>query len=349
MDRGAPRTPGARRGPRGGEGRGGANRGQWSTRAAGVRTGVDDRRGYGGREAPGASAAGAGARSGSFSSRSPLVDHRLPVLAVGEHAPLRTCGNGPLAAAEEAFHHLPWPIGSGRNRRARSERTIPMFRTKTSNVSFVRHAGMLSGIAGACLAVSGGMGATTGYGRARNHPAGLRVEPTEKRIRASGRTGGGRTAPGRRWRGRCRTTPPGGGCRPRPARRRRCHPRRSGPGGGRLATGPPPCRHLPGTDVRLGPLRPGDTVTRRPRRGRSGTGRRCRPRRARSGAAGVGAARRTEPPPAACITTVYNDRVWSYRTPLPESREIAGPTTSFGERVDSHPDGVLQRRPKAAF
>jgi len=49
------------------------------------------------------------------------------------------------------------------------------------------------------------------------------------------------------------------------------------------------------------------------------------------------------------MTTVYNDRVRSYRTPLPEGREIAGPMTFSGGRVDGHLDGVLQRRPKAAF
>ena len=75
---------------------------------AGPRRGVGDRKGYAGREAPGASAAGAVARSGSVSSRSPLVDLRLPMSAVGAHAPSRTW-KGPLAAAEEAFHHLPWP------------------------------------------------------------------------------------------------------------------------------------------------------------------------------------------------------------------------------------------------
>ena len=78
-----------------------------------------------------------------------------------------------------------------------------------------------------------------------------------------------------------------------------------GPGEGRLETGPPPCRHLPRTDVRLGPLRPGDTVTRRPRRGRLRHGRRCHPRRVRSVAAGMGAA----PADGAASGRVYDDRV----------------------------------------
>lgn len=43
--------------------------------------------------------------------------------------------------------------------------------------------------------------------------------------------------------------------------------------------------------------------------------------------------------------TVHKDIVWGYRTPLPESREIAGFVSFYNEKVDIYVDGVLQERP----
>ncbi|RFU43488.1 DUF427 domain-containing protein [Actinomadura logoneensis] len=43
--------------------------------------------------------------------------------------------------------------------------------------------------------------------------------------------------------------------------------------------------------------------------------------------------------------TVHRDIVWSYPTPLPESRDIAGLVSFYNEKVDIYVDGVLQARP----
>jgi uncharacterized protein (DUF427 family) len=43
--------------------------------------------------------------------------------------------------------------------------------------------------------------------------------------------------------------------------------------------------------------------------------------------------------------TVHKDVVWSYPTPLPESRDIAGLVSFYNEKVDIYVDGVLQERP----
>jgi uncharacterized protein (DUF427 family) len=46
---------------------------------------------------------------------------------------------------------------------------------------------------------------------------------------------------------------------------------------------------------------------------------------------------------------LHPDIVWTYRTPLPESRMIAGLAAFFNERVDLVVDGELQERPRAPF
>ncbi len=40
----------------------------------------------------------------------------------------------------------------------------------------------------------------------------------------------------------------------------------------------------------------------------------------------------------------YEDYVWIYRTPLPESQKIAGLACFYNERVDLYVDGVPQER-----
>ncbi|WP_091102977.1 DUF427 domain-containing protein [Nonomuraea pusilla] len=86
-------------------------------------------------------------------------------------------------------------------------------------------------------------------------------------------------------------------------------------------TGLPPRYYLPKTDVRLDLLEHTDTVTRCPYKGTaeywSVNGRR--------------------------------DLAWSYRTPLPESRGIAGLVAFYDEKLDVYVDGVLQERPVTKF
>lgn len=45
----------------------------------------------------------------------------------------------------------------------------------------------------------------------------------------------------------------------------------------------------------------------------------------------------------------YDDLVWIYRTPLPESQKIAGLVSFYNEKVDIYVDGELQERPKTKF
>ena len=45
----------------------------------------------------------------------------------------------------------------------------------------------------------------------------------------------------------------------------------------------------------------------------------------------------------------HRDLAWSYATPLPESRAIAGLVCFFEERVDLYVDGALQERPRSRF
>jgi uncharacterized protein (DUF427 family) len=47
--------------------------------------------------------------------------------------------------------------------------------------------------------------------------------------------------------------------------------------------------------------------------------------------------------------SVYEDFVWIYRTPLPESQKIAGFACFYNEKVDLYLDGILQERPHTKF
>jgi uncharacterized protein (DUF427 family) len=46
---------------------------------------------------------------------------------------------------------------------------------------------------------------------------------------------------------------------------------------------------------------------------------------------------------------VYEDLVWSYPTPLPESERIAGLMSFYNEKVDLYVDGVRRERPATKF
>jgi uncharacterized protein (DUF427 family) len=90
-------------------------------------------------------------------------------------------------------------------------------------------------------------------------------------------------------------------------------------------TGLPPRYYLPLPDVRTDLLRPSDLETHCPYKGTAGywsvdTG-----------------------------TSVHEDVVWIYRTPLPESQKIAGLAAFYDEKVDVFIDGVEQRRPQTKF
>jgi uncharacterized protein (DUF427 family) len=91
-------------------------------------------------------------------------------------------------------------------------------------------------------------------------------------------------------------------------------------------TGLPTRFYLPKPHVRLDLLVPTDTVSHCPYKGRA----EWWSVRAPDG-------------------TVHEDLAWSYRTPLPESRQIAGLIAFYDEKVDVHVDGVLQERPKTKF
>ena len=45
----------------------------------------------------------------------------------------------------------------------------------------------------------------------------------------------------------------------------------------------------------------------------------------------------------------YDDYVWIYRAPLPESQKIAGRAALYNEKIDLYIDGELQARPKTHF
>ncbi|MEV7008085.1 DUF427 domain-containing protein [Streptosporangium sp. NPDC051022] len=86
-------------------------------------------------------------------------------------------------------------------------------------------------------------------------------------------------------------------------------------------TGLPPRYYLPKTDVRMDLLAPTDTVTRCPYKGQA----------------------------EYWSVNGRPDLVWSYRTPLEESRRIAGLVSFYNEKVDIYVDDVLQERPKSKF
>jgi uncharacterized protein (DUF427 family) len=90
-------------------------------------------------------------------------------------------------------------------------------------------------------------------------------------------------------------------------------------------TGLPPRYYLPISDLRTELLRPSGTQTHCPYKGTAGywaievDGRR------------------------------YEDLVWIYRTPLPESQKIAGLACFYNEKVDLFVDGIQQERPRTHF
>ncbi len=90
-------------------------------------------------------------------------------------------------------------------------------------------------------------------------------------------------------------------------------------------TGLPPRYYLPLTDVRTDLLRPSASQTHCPYKGTAAywsvdTG-----------------------------TSLHEDIVWIYRTPLPESQKIAGLAAFYDEKVDVFIDDVPQRRPQTKF
>jgi uncharacterized protein (DUF427 family) len=90
-------------------------------------------------------------------------------------------------------------------------------------------------------------------------------------------------------------------------------------------TGLPPRYYLPVPHLRMDLLRPSTTRTHCPYKGT-----------AEYWSVEVG-------------DKVYDDIVWIYRTPLPESQKIAGLACFYNERVDLYVDGVPQERPRTPF
>jgi uncharacterized protein (DUF427 family) len=90
-------------------------------------------------------------------------------------------------------------------------------------------------------------------------------------------------------------------------------------------TGLPPRYYLPISDLRMEFLRPSQTSTHCPYKGTAGYW-----------TVEIGGKR-------------YEDYVWIYRTPLPESQKIAGLACFYNERVDLYVDGVRQDRPRSPF
>jgi uncharacterized protein (DUF427 family) len=90
-------------------------------------------------------------------------------------------------------------------------------------------------------------------------------------------------------------------------------------------TGLPPRYYLPLPDLRLDLLTPSDTETHCPYKGT-----------ATYWHLDVNGQR-------------YNDFVWIYRTPLPESQKVAGLACFYNEKVDLYVGGELQERPRSPF
>jgi uncharacterized protein (DUF427 family) len=90
-------------------------------------------------------------------------------------------------------------------------------------------------------------------------------------------------------------------------------------------TGLPPRYYLPLTDIRLDLLRQSDTHTRCPYKGTADYW------------------------SVEVDGTRFDDYVWIYRTPVPESQKIAGLACFYNEKVDITVDGVLQERPRTPF
>jgi uncharacterized protein (DUF427 family) len=90
-------------------------------------------------------------------------------------------------------------------------------------------------------------------------------------------------------------------------------------------TGLPPRYYLPLSDFRMDLLRPSATKTHCPYKGTASywsihTGDR-----------------------------VYDDYVWMYRFPIPESQKIAGLASIYNEKADIYVDEILQERPRTHF
>jgi len=90
-------------------------------------------------------------------------------------------------------------------------------------------------------------------------------------------------------------------------------------------TGLPPRYYLPIPDLRMDLLRPSTTRTHCPYKGTA------------------------EYWSVEVAGKVYDDLVWIYRAPLPESQKIAGLACFYNERVELHVDGVRQERPRTPF
>ena len=90
-------------------------------------------------------------------------------------------------------------------------------------------------------------------------------------------------------------------------------------------TGLPRRTYIPKTDVRMDLLTASETTTRCPYKGTA------------------------EYYSVTAGDTTYDDIVWWYRHPIPESQAIAGLVAFYDERVDVYVDGELQERPKTIF
>jgi uncharacterized protein (DUF427 family) len=90
-------------------------------------------------------------------------------------------------------------------------------------------------------------------------------------------------------------------------------------------TGLPPRYYLPLSDVQMRLLRPSDLQTHCPYKGTANYW------------------------SVEIDGTTYENLVWIYRTPLPESQKIAGYACFYNEKVDLYVDGVLQSRPRTKF
>jgi uncharacterized protein (DUF427 family) len=86
-------------------------------------------------------------------------------------------------------------------------------------------------------------------------------------------------------------------------------------------TGSPVRTYLPKTDVRMDLLSPTGTATRCPYKGTASYW------------------------SVTVDGTTYDDLVWSYASPLPESTKIAGLVAFYDEKVDVYVDGVLEEHP----
>jgi uncharacterized protein (DUF427 family) len=90
-------------------------------------------------------------------------------------------------------------------------------------------------------------------------------------------------------------------------------------------TGLPPRYYLPLTDIKTELLRPSSSQSHCPYKGTASYW------------------------SIDCGTSLHEDIVWIYRTPLPESQKVAGLAAFYDEKVDLFIDGVQQRRPQTKF